>query len=113
MPKAWLLVATLLALTGSPAAARNPAPVLTLAGKTPVVVHGAHFIPRETIRIVVAPAAGAPIRIRADRAGTFTVRLPGVQLSRCGGFQVRATGTHGTIAMLKLPRPACMPARKP
>jgi hypothetical protein len=65
------------------------------------------------VRVTVQPAAIAAIRVRADRAGVFSASLPGLTSSRCMGIRISATGTHGTLAILKLPRPACMPARTP
>jgi hypothetical protein len=113
MSKACLIAALLLLATCAPAAARAPAPVLTLAGNAPLVVAGTHFVPGELVRIAVQPAAIAAIRVRANGAGVFSASLPGLTSSRCTGIRISASGTHGTFAILKLPRPACMPARTP
>jgi hypothetical protein len=103
-----LLPLLLGALVASAPAAARPAPSLALAVGPPVVLRGAHFGAREAVRV---DAAGRRYTIRASRRGTFALSI-GV-LPRCGGIRVDAVGARGSVALLKLPRPACLPARSP
>jgi hypothetical protein len=96
-----------LALAGAAAATSAP-PRLAIAARTPtVVVHGSGFRPRERVTVTAGTTVA---HIRATRLGTFTVDT-GLTLSRCTAFLVRAVGSAGSDVLLKLPQPACMPAR--
>jgi hypothetical protein len=101
-------IAAALAASGSAGAAR-PVPSLTLADTQPVVLHGAHFRPRESVRV---DALGTHVAVRASARGTFTVTVGQGPLPRCGA-RIQAVGARGSIALLKLPLPACMPAALP
>jgi hypothetical protein len=49
-------------------------------------------------------------RLRATSTGTFTANFVAVELDRCSGMLVVATGSRGSQARLKMPQPACPPA---
>ena len=87
--------------------------MLTLVGKQPLVVSGAHFHPRESVRVTVSSTGRESVLVRTDRTGAFRISLPDIAFGRCGGLQIRAVGTRGSVAFLKLPLPACMPASNP
>jgi hypothetical protein len=114
MPKTRLLTLGAVVLTVlAPSAANallSARPTLSLKSKHPIVVAGAHFYPREWVRVT---AASHTARVRATAKGSFVVSFPGLTLGRCSGLFVRAAGTHGTVALWKLPQPACMPAQSP
>ena len=96
-----------LVLAGAAAASSTP-PRLALAARTPtVVVHGTGFRPRERVTVT---AGTVVTHARATRLGAFTLDT-GAMLSRCSGLVVRAVGNAGSAVFLKLPLPACMPAR--
>jgi hypothetical protein len=98
-----------LALAGAAAATSSP-PRLTVATRTPtLVVRGSGFHARERVTVT---ASATVLHVRATRLGSFTLDT-GVALSRCSGAVVRAVGSMGSIALLKLPQPACMPAKSP
>jgi hypothetical protein len=101
-------IAAALASAG-PVAAARPVPSLTLADTQPVILHGAHFRPREPVRV---DALGTHVAVRASARGTFTVTVGQGPLPRCGA-RIQAVGARGSIALLKLPLPACMPAALP
>jgi hypothetical protein len=94
-------------------AAAPPAPALSVAGTQPVAVRGAHFLPHEWVRVTVLAKGSHTARPHASGTGTFTVTFPGLLLGACAGLQVRAVGSRGSVATLKLPRRACMPAKSP
>jgi hypothetical protein len=100
------LLATLVAATGS--AAGRARPSLTLERTEPVVVHGAHFVPGERVRITLT--AGASVTVKANSHGAFTATLARPPADRCSSLRVRASGLRGSVA-LRLPLPQCLPAR--
>jgi hypothetical protein len=90
------------------AGAARPAPIITL--KSGQTLTGTRFVPREWVRVTVGTSA---TRVRASATGGFVVALPALPIDRCSGAQIRATGSSGDVARLKLPLPACMPQRQP
>jgi hypothetical protein len=106
-----ILVAALL-FTGSAWAATRPTLKLVSAND-PMVVSGAKFRAKERVRVTVkiaSPAATWRRTVVATRRGTFQATIGLVQLGRCGGFTVSATGSKGSTAVLKhAPLPGCMP----
>jgi hypothetical protein len=105
--------AAALALVPAVPAAQPPPARLTLTSRTPVVVRGDAFRAYEAVRLTVVAKTTSAFRVRANGRGIFTVTARGVTLSRCGAFYVRAVGAGGSVAALKLPLPACMPAQNP
>jgi hypothetical protein len=97
------------ALLGATAAAAS-APALRLADRSPFVVTGSGF-PAGAKVAVVATRHGT-VHVVAGRAGAFRARFPGAGISRCDTLVVTATAAKAR-AVLKIPRPACSPAREP
>jgi hypothetical protein len=83
------------------------APSLRIAGDT---VRGAHFAPREVVRVtIVGPAPRTQRRIRTSATGTFTVALP--SYDPClESLSIFVAGARGDTAELKLPQRACPPS---
>jgi hypothetical protein len=52
-------------------------------------------------------------RVVAGKGGGFRAALGAATVSRCNAVVVTAVGTSGRRATLKIPRPACSPARNP
>ena len=103
------LLAAALALATA-AAAHRTGPVLRLAARAPVVVHGAGFRAGEQVRVHVQTASVVSARsATASAAGAFTVRFAAVALDRCSAASVWAVGGHGDGARLKVPPPAMCP----
>src|SRR5919201_1980885 len=116
MPKTWFLALIAVAAVAaiSAAGATTAAPTLSLAGRQPLVVRGTHFQPRERVRVTVYADETRTARVRASASGSFLVSFPGMVLvDRCTGLRVRAAGSQGRVALLKLPLPACLPATNP
>jgi hypothetical protein len=91
--------------------ARNDAkaakPILRIVQSAPAKVRGQHFRPGEVVRVTAGKRA---VRTTANGNGTFIVTIPGS--SRCDGSRVRARGSAGSYAVVKvLPAPECNPAR--
>jgi hypothetical protein len=109
--KAFALVVAALALATAASAATGPTLKL-VSENDPMIVQGKGFRAKERVRLVVKVARPAVTWRRtatATRRGTFQAVVGLVQTGRCG-FNVRATGSHGSVATLKSPPlPACMP----
>ena len=101
-----VLLTALLPAAGS--AAHKTRPTLALTSMHPVTVVGTHFVAREWVRVTVSSQSS---HVRAKRNGSFVVSFPALTFSHCSGFVVRAVGAHGTLAVWRLPRPMCLPAR--
>jgi hypothetical protein len=100
------LIAALACAAHAFAAAAPPA--LRLANRHPVVIVGAHFKGLERVTVTASGLRPQTKRVRATRAGLFSVTLDRVIVSRCGLFGIRAIGSRGSVASLKFPLPACM-----
>jgi hypothetical protein len=87
-------------------------PALRLLSLHPVQVRG-HFRPDERVKITVFTTVQRVRRARATGAGSFVVSFGDAPISRCSGFTIRAVGSRGSVAVYKLPRPACLPVRSP
>jgi hypothetical protein len=101
-----LLAGLILATTSAATRAR---PSLSLRGTAPIVVSGRQFASHERVRITWR--AGAAASLRASAAGAFTATLPMIPPDRCRGLRLRAAGSRGNVAVLKLPLPACLRER--
>jgi hypothetical protein len=110
--KGVLLAIVALVLSGVASAAPKKAAIKLLSETDPMIVRGSGFRAKEKVTIVVKVARPAVTWRRtaiATRTGTFKATIGLVQVGRCG-FNVRATGTRGSVATLKSPPlPACMP----
>ncbi len=100
-----------LVLAGVASATPRPA-VKLLSENDPMIVKGTGFRAKERVRVTVkvaTPAGTWQRNVMATRTGSFRAVIGLVQTGRCG-FNVRATGSRGSVATLKLPPlPACMP----
>jgi len=110
-----LVAATLLAsLVAAPTVlGSNSRPALRLLDRQPFVVEGKHFKPGERITVVLVARQGETSRATANGGGSFTVNFGDVQIDRCEGYSVRATGSLGSRAWLKPFAPACLPDAAP
>jgi hypothetical protein len=95
---------------GAPASATAPA--LTARSFAPFSVRGAHFQPREHVRVTLESPTADTVQIRATDAGTFVAVFSRVTVERCDGFVVRAAGAKGSHALLR-PRPLMCASTNP
>ena len=108
------VVALAIVAAGSPAPTRvSLSPALRLLSLHPVQVRGIHFRPGERVRTTLSTTVRRVRRARATGAGSFVVSFGDVPISHCSGFTIRAAGSRGSIAVYKLPRPACLPVHSP
>jgi hypothetical protein len=106
-----VMFAALLLVGAASGATRKPAIKLASASD-PMIVTGTHFRSKEKVRVTVTvkePKSTWHRNVVATRAGAFRAVIGLVQTGRCG-FNVRAVGSHKSVATLKTPPlPACMP----
>jgi hypothetical protein len=107
------LVAAIAALALSAPAAGGTAPTLRLVRTSPVVVAGSHFRAGERVTVTLVVTKRIVRHVTASQTGSFTIGYGGIQLGHCAGFSLSAVGSAGSRAVVKLPQPACMPARSP
>ena len=92
----------------SPAAAVNPAPVLRLVHRTPLVLRGAHFRSRERVTVTVRTPRVYQRKVVTRDDGSFSVTFGAVQAARCAGLRAEAVGGRGDRASLWIPRQTCI-----
>jgi phenylacetate-coenzyme A ligase PaaK-like adenylate-forming protein len=106
-----VLFAALL-LVGAASGATGKPTLKLVSANDPMIVSGTHFRSKEKVRLTVTvktPAAVWHRSVVATRAGSFRAVVGLVQTGRCG-FNIRAIGSHKSVATLKSPPlPACMP----
>ncbi|MEP6893826.1 MAG: hypothetical protein ABI927_08615 [Gaiellaceae bacterium] len=84
---------------------------LRLTDRQPLSVQGRYFLSGERVRLRVSGEVSASRIVRANAAGSFTVRFGDITVDRCNVIRVVAVGGRGSQATLKmLPAPACNPA---
>lgn len=74
-------------------------PTLRLVDRTPIVIRGQGFAPRERVTVVVAAGSRSTRRFTANGDGAFVARFK-LALGRCSRYSVQAFGTTGARARL-------------
>ena len=105
-----LAVLAFVVVGSSTAASRG---TLRVVDPQPLALRGLGFHPAERVHVVIHASVTAARDVRASQSGAFTARFAGVLVPRCGGVFARARGSRGTLATLKIPLPACLPAAQP
>lgn len=116
---AFAILATVLALSvGVATASSSPpiapvqsgsSPTLRLGKRSPLTLRANGFKTREAVAVVVKHD-GRTFRkhARASATGAFVVRFGDVALDPCDAMSARAVGNLGSLAILKLPKRACI-----
>ncbi len=81
-------------------------PRLSVPDQHPFTVDGAGFRSGESIKVVVGARNRVSRTVTAGPAGRFHARMRAVRLGSCPMFAIRATGSQGSRASLKIV-PAC------
>ena len=108
-----LAVASAVALMAALPAAAAPSGQarLRLLQRQPIVLAGTSFLPRERVRVSLTVDGATRARaVVASARGSFTVTFASGPADRCAALVVRAAGTRGSRALLKVPQPACPPS---
>lgn len=73
----------------------------------PLRLEGSGFKRRERVRVTVTPTSGDPVtkRVRAGRAGSFSVTFSGVET--CNGLEGAAVGRRGSRASFQFAALTC------
>lgn len=107
-----MFAALLLVGAASGATLRAKPTIRLVAANDPMIIKGTHFRAKEKVRLTVTVKTPQSVwhrNVVATRAGSFQAVIGLVPTGRCG-FNVRAVGSHKSVATLKLPPlPACMP----
>jgi hypothetical protein len=106
-----LMTAAALAALGLASSAQSSGrPALRVTDQRPFTVEGRHFRSRERVKVTLykQQASVRTRRVTASSSGAFRAVLQEAGVDRCDTIFVRAVGTRGSSAELKmLPRPAC------
>jgi hypothetical protein len=97
---------------GAVVAASYADPVVVPVDRAPLTIRGHGFQPREHV-LVRAIVRGGPRRSKtlvAGPRGGFTARFLSLEISKCGAYSIRATGSRGSKAVFTAPPPPCGPA---
>ena len=91
--------------------AAAPGPALQLVSQRPrVALRGIHFVPREAVVVTVIGASVVTGKATVAADGSFRSSLRRPSPLACGRLLVRATGTRGSRAFLRVGPPECNPA---
>jgi hypothetical protein len=96
----------LIALLASSAATAGGARV-RLTNASPATVRGTGFVPGERVRVTVDARTTVTRRVLAGPAGGFVARFQTVILSWCTAYVVRAVGSTGDTAIIRVRAPEC------
>lgn len=109
MTRALAVLIAVAAVLAAGASARSSGPRLVITATNPLSVRGAHFAPAERIRVTgFVKGATATRSVVATASGTFTVRFRTLDLSGCGIYGARATGSAGSKVTVRI-APECAP----
>jgi hypothetical protein len=102
-------VAALLGMSGAPA---TEAPMLRFVQANPFVVSGSNFKPLE--RVTVRMTGFPPVqRTTLARDGEFRIDFGRPKGPKCRALFVIASGSLGSHAVLRFPRPLCLAVPHP
>ncbi|MDQ2984737.1 MAG: hypothetical protein M3R70_12585 [Actinomycetota bacterium] len=107
------LVIGLPVLIASTRSAHATKPTIRIAHRSPLVIRGRHFKAAERVTVKVVTRATRVRRTQATPDGSFGASFGDVPADRCSSFRVRAIGSRGSVAFIKLPQPLCAPAGAP
>ncbi len=84
-------------------------PTLSIVGGSPLTLRGAHFRPRESVRVTVVMGEKTLWRqLRAGALGGFTVRFVGVRLNYCAlPLVITARGAFSGLVRARMPIVDC------
>ena len=109
MPRFAILLALLVALVPTVAFATQAQSRIRVADRNPLVIRGSGFAPGERIRVTVSGPRRLAKTVTAARTGAFLVSwvLAAGEKESCAALAVRAVGTRGSVAAVKVPGIEC------
>lgn len=96
-------------LLAAPAGAGEKPVLSTASSRTTIVVRGTHFVPSERVRVRVIGRTVVTRRTTATALGSFRLALPRPKPRACGLLVVRADGSRGDWAVLRIRSSECNP----
>lgn len=95
--------AVALALVGAAATDAGTTPRLQVLDRSPLIIRGTGFGPRERVAVTVTvDGERTRRRVVATYRGTFTVRLDEIRLDGCTGATLVAAGYRSDVVKLKI-----------
>jgi hypothetical protein len=106
-----LAVAVVALAVCSPVLARGlSAPKMRMTDAAPATVQGSGFQPREIVRLVLTTAGKAQAhRLLTTTGGKFSTRWSDITVDLCSSWQIKATGSKGSRALLHSRPNPCPP----
>jgi hypothetical protein len=101
-----LVFVVLIGLIATSAATAGGARVRVM-NTSPATVRGTGFVPGERVRVTVDAGAAVTRRVLAGTAGGFVARFRTITLSWCTAYVVRAVGSSGDTAIVRVRAPEC------
>ena len=100
------VLAVLVTLVSATVAAAKTRPRVAVISTAPVTVSGSGFRSRERVTVTLMTTGTTRKLVRASARGAFTAKFAGVTIGYCEGYFIRAKGSRGSLAVLKL-TPEC------
>ena len=104
-----VILSGLLLLLAAPAAADGTPRLSTVSSEARMVVRGAHFVANERVTVRVFGRTIVTRRTVATERGTFRIALRRPAARVCNMLVVRATGSRGDSAVLRIGSAECNP----
>jgi hypothetical protein len=104
-----VVVSGLLLALAAPAAAVEKPRLTTVSSEMRVVVRGAHFVANERVTVRVFGRTIVTKRIVTTAQGSFRVALRRPAPRVCNMLLVRASGSRGDWAVVRIGAPECNP----
>jgi hypothetical protein len=101
-----LVFVVLLGLIAATAATAGDARV-RVTSASPATVRGTGFVPGERVRVTVNAGTAITRRVLAGPGGGFVARFQTIALSWCTAYVVRAVGSTGDTAIVRVRAPEC------
>jgi hypothetical protein len=89
--------------------ASNRTAHVTVPTLSPVTVRGTGFRSNERVRVTFSAKSTRTKSVIASARGTFRVTFSGLSIGSCDAYAVRASGSRGSSAFLKV-MPECAPS---
>jgi hypothetical protein len=102
-----VILSGLLLLLAAAAAAVEKPRLTTVSSETRIVVRGAHFVANERVTVRVFGRTIVTRRTVATERGTFRIALRRPASRVCNMLVVRATGSRGDWAVVRIGSPEC------
>jgi hypothetical protein len=81
---------------------------VAVVDKAPFTVRGSNFRPAERVALLVSVKGRWERTVVASSTGSFVTRFRRLAIQQCSGYFVRARGSHGSYAVIKV-MPQCPP----